>query len=777
MTTNTIKNIGTIIRKHPHLIRIVIITLIIFSIITFLPPILMHWQIKKQLKAHGEDQVKIAYVLFNPLILQFRIHSLFAEKGDRGHVQWNRMIFDINIWPLWKKRLVVNNFILNNAQITLHHPGPGEWILGGIRFRTNRPGNKNRRKNGWEFGITNLDLTNVRLLYSDSLLHQEIFIVHAQIDTFMSWMPQKHTNFSINTIIDDGKIKISGKANPLGKNRSFSFKTTVDSLPLQWFAPVLGKYGINKLNGILNASYSVHGMSSRDTSAHLNATGKLSLNDVHIIRSSFPFSISVSELSMNGDNTFREKKRTSTSNQLHIVNALCTDNSQNIILFNFNKGTFTLTTTGMISQISLDNCTINNLNSLALFHNKDSFNRTTPYSIKLNTLSIDTATFSRTSGLNFGSLAIQNLKLDIVRLSDGNFMFKKNLSSYSKPNSSKKPLQVYINDLRINKNSRIQFNDQSTTPNVIITASDADISLQDFAIHGKSIGKFAIRATVDTFANLHATGTVESPTQGILTALNSRIQEFNLVKISPYLKDLFGYDFKTGHLNASLDGTVRDNKLDINSAVTLREITVSPVDTAEAFKKFSNIILGISFKTALEILTDNNGNVHLNIPVSGNISDPDFNILDIIRTATFNGLKGGVNSFFGAAGNVFTPDQKTSFKPVTFKAQSVTLTRADSIYLDSLAKRILKHPDIPINLCGMAVINEFDTSFNSSDSLDQEQKNRLLDLALQRSTVVKRFLIRKKVPSEQLFLCAPQVDDSKNEQPRVEIKLGIESVE
>jgi len=130
------------------------------------------------------------------------------------------------------------------------------------------------------------------------------------------------------------------------------------------------------------------------------------------------------------------------------------------------------------------------------------------------------------------------------------------------------------------------------------------------------------------------------------------------------------------------------------------------------------------------------------------------------------------------------------FKPVPFETGTAELSTDGLTYLDEVAVRLQDRPKVRLLFCGFATradllpteddISASETELGekaqppghiqSPEPLSEEGRTLLLQLAEERSRTVRDYLVKEKgIGSERLYLCQPEVDTSKEAQPRVEV--------
>ncbi|MGH8505412.1 MAG: DUF748 domain-containing protein, partial [Stenotrophobium sp.] len=101
---------------------------------------------------------------------------------------------------------------------------------------------------------------------------------------------------------------------------------------------------------------------------------------------------------------------------------------------------------------------------------------------------------------------------------------------------------------------------------------------------------------------------------------------------------------------------------------------------------------------AVALLKDRNGVIDINLPVSGSLSDPQFSIGGVILRVVVNLLEKAVTSPFALLGSAFGGGDELGY--VEFAPGSATLSDADHVKLDKLAKALADRPALKLDISG-----------------------------------------------------------------------------
>ncbi|MCB2387456.1 DUF748 domain-containing protein [Thalassolituus alkanivorans] len=132
------------------------------------------------------------------------------------------------------------------------------------------------------------------------------------------------------------------------------------------------------------------------------------------------------------------------------------------------------------------------------------------------------------------------------------------------------------------------------------------------------------RIALDTSLTLDSSHAPEIYPQGNITL---RISQLDMVAFNGYLAQAMGYHLEKGMLNLDVDMDMQQARLGGEARILLRNSSFVPEDEATIKRVSKQISMPVD--TALDLLRDDNGNVRLTVPVSGDMSSPDFGSGDI----------------------------------------------------------------------------------------------------------------------------------------------------
>ena len=282
--------------------------------------------------------------------------------------------------------------------------------------------------------------------------------------------------------------------------------------------------------------------------------------------------------------------------------------------------------------------------------------------------------------------------------------------------------------------------------------------------------------------------------------LKGSIDAMDLPQLSSYTRGGLGLLLNSGTLDAKVNMQTKAEQLDGKATLKLHQLQVKSVPGDNTLQSK----IPVPLDTALDTLRDKNNTIKLEIPVAGNVNDPEFNVNDAISQALAKGVQKGALSYltlalqpYGAlitaakyAGEAAT---RVRLNPVEFAPGQSTLDDSDREYLGKVAQVLKDRPKIAIKLCGVVVAQDrlfLEQQLRQQQKQPQESaktpaqttapaetpavdETQLTEIAEQRAAAVKDFLIEKhRVPASRLAGCLPQLEsDAAEAQPRTDLLI------
>ena len=173
--------------------------------------------------------------------------------------------------------------------------------------------------------------------------------------------------------------------------------------------------------------------------------------------------------------------------------------------------------------------------------------------------------------------------------------------------------------------------------------------------------------------------------------LQLNLASADLTPFAPYAEKYLGYKLNKGLLSMNLSYLVKEKRLQGENNAVLTQLTLG-----ESVPSPSATSLPI--KLAIALLKDRQGNIDIDLPVKGNLDDPEFSIGGIVLQMLGNLIVDIVTSPFKMLGALFGGGEELSY--LDFAAGVSELSPENKAKLDNLAKILFERPELNLEIQG-----------------------------------------------------------------------------
>jgi hypothetical protein len=233
-----------------------------------------------------------------------------------------------------------------------------------------------------------------------------------------------------------------------------------------------------------------------------------------------------------------------------------------------------------------------------------------------------------------------------------------------------------------------------------------------------------------------------------------------LPQLSPYVAALTGFDVDSGRVAATGRATAENGKLDGVVDLDIQTLELVPaVKTGDAVERD---LIGVPVDLAIALLENAKRQIDVSLPFSGDLSDPEVDYCDVIRTALLGAVRLVVTAVVpGGAGS---KGQAQGLQPVPFEAGSTALSADATRQLEQMGGMLAGKPRLRLQVCGRATAADARAlgappTPGAAQAAAAGQSPKLLALAQERSRVaVARLAAVPGVRPDQVQECRPSVD-------------------
>ncbi len=239
----------------------------------------------------------------------------------------------------------------------------------------------------------------------------------------------------------------------------------------------------------------------------------------------------------------------------------------------------------------------------------------------------------------------------------------------------------------------INFTDESVKPRFNANLLEIGGRISGLSSEENKVGEVELRGKYDRYAPLEITGKINPLRDDLYVELKAGFKDMDLTAVSPYSGRYAGYTVRKGKLSFQLEYLVVKNKLDAKNNIFIDQFSFGePVESPDATK--------LPVKLAVALLKDRDGEIKLDIPVSGELNDPKFSVARVVLKVIVNLLVKAATSPFALLGSLFGGDEQIGY--AEFDYGSAALTAETQKKLDLLAKALHDRPELRMDIIGHA---------------------------------------------------------------------------
>ena len=239
----------------------------------------------------------------------------------------------------------------------------------------------------------------------------------------------------------------------------------------------------------------------------------------------------------------------------------------------------------------------------------------------------------------------------------------------------------------------INFTDNFIKPNYTANLTQLNGSIDAIASDRSEPSEVAVSGRVDDDAPLEITGKIRPLPPDRLIDLRAVASGFDLPKISPYSGRWAGYSIEKGKLSADVRYRIDGDKLQATNKLVINQLTFGPKVESPTASKLPVLL-------AVSLLKDRNGNIDLDIPISGSLSDPQFSVGALIWKVIGNLIVKIVTSPFSFLASLGSGAAANDISYIEFAPGASTLDEEDRNRLDALAKGLTERPALSLEIAG-----------------------------------------------------------------------------
>ncbi|MDE2428670.1 MAG: DUF748 domain-containing protein [Burkholderiales bacterium] len=496
---------------------------------------------------------------------------------------------------------------------------------------------------GWQFGLAAFDLKNSSLALNDQSVTPEVKLkadaVSLHLEQFSSDWSQAmkmslHSSFSRKA-----KLEISGSST--SQLKKTDLKLDAQGLPLALLYPYFSKYlnvSLTRGRADVKGQFAISNL--LDAQRQIRYKGLVSLKNFHVLENgtSEDF-LEWKEIALNGIDA-------SFGNQA--------------------------------PQVAISKLDLNDFYARAILSEKGKLNLQNILSHEATTATPEQAGPESASG------TVQNVAIASVTETQP-------ANASVQPLAAAKPaMHISIAQTTLH-GGNINFTDNFIKPNYSANLTAVSGNIGAISSDLPQAATVELTGKIDDDAPLVISGSLNPLSSPILLDIKGSATGLELTRLTPYAAKYAGYAIEKGKLSTQVSYHIENQQLQAENDIRLDQLTFGErVDSPTATK--------LPVMLAVALLRDNDGEIAINLPISGSLNDPKFSVGGIIFRVFVNLITKAVTSPFALLGSMFGGGEELAY--AEFSPGLTVLTPATITKLDSLAKALKNRSGLKLDIVG-----------------------------------------------------------------------------
>lgn len=267
-------------------------------------------------------------------------------------------------------------------------------------------------------------------------------------------------------------------------------------------------------------------------------------------------------------------------------------------------------------------------------------------------------------------------------------------SAGAKPASNEKPLGIHIGGIAINDGSA-NFADFSLTPNFATAVQQLNGQIGTIDSRQAKPASVDIKGKVDRYAPVTIKGAVNPFDPMASLDIATSFKRVELTTLTPYSGKFAGYRIRKGRLNLDLHYLITKGQLKAENKVVVEQLQLGEkVDSPDA--------VSLPLKLAIALLKDVDGKISIELPVTGDLNNPQFSVMPIVWQTLRNLIVKAAAAPFKMIGGLVSGGGSEDLGTVSFAPGSSELSKDAEAALVKLSQALKERPALRLEIEGTA---------------------------------------------------------------------------
>ena len=236
----------------------------------------------------------------------------------------------------------------------------------------------------------------------------------------------------------------------------------------------------------------------------------------------------------------------------------------------------------------------------------------------------------------------------------------------------------------------VRFTDNFVKPNYTANLKKVGGNVTQLSSTPGTIASLELRGSYNNIAPLTISAKINPLLNKPYLDLQAEVKGVELTSLSTYAAKYAGYAIEKGKLSLTVNYKIENDQLQAQNRVFIDQLTFG--DT----RSDSPDATSLPVKLAVSLLKNRNGEIDLDLPISGTLSDPEFSVGGLVVKVIVNLLTKAVTSPFALLGSLFDGGEEMSM--VAFDPGRANISETMQKRLENLVKALADRPALQLEI-------------------------------------------------------------------------------
>lgn len=302
------------------------------------------------------------------------------------------------------------------------------------------------------------------------------------------------------------------------------------------------------------------------------------------------------------------------------------------------------------------------------------------------------------------------------------------------------PLEIYVGEVNIN-NGSANFADMTLTPNFATAVQQLNGRIGTIDNRKPTPAPVNIEGKVDRYAPVTIKGSLNPFDPMASLDITTSFKRVELTNLTPYSGKFAGFRIRKGRLNLDLHYLITKGQLKAQNKVLVEQLQLGErVDSPDA--------LDLPIRLAVALLKDTKGRISLELPIEGDLNNPQFSVMPIVWQTLRNLVLRAAQAPFKMLGGLVAGGSSEDLGSVSFAPGASDLSAEAQKALDKLSVALKERPDLKLEIEGTSAASS-DGPLIAQQRLEREYQYTYYKILQRRGDKVPARAGLIEVPEEE----------------------------